>query len=201
VGNHNHPLRINVGFLLSQTAGYVRAIDFDEEKVILASDLELHDLHGALSLNRTPQGILVSGTLWSSTPADCARCLSPFSLPLSATLQDLFLYPPPNPSDPMLAIGEDAMLNLGPLVREYMILDFPLRPVCSPGCKGLCPVCGNNPNISSCEHSQVEGPTGPANTHAVDILATKNSPPGAFPGAGPIRMRSPRSKSGPTSRQ
>ena len=180
MGNHNHPLRINVGFLLGQTAGYVRTMDFDEEKLILGTDLELRNLHGVLSLDRTPQGVLVSGTLRAGTPAECVRCLSPFSLPLSATLQDLFLYPPPNPSDPLLAIGENAILNLDPLLREYMILDFPLRPVCKPDCKGLCPVCGNDLNTSSCSHPQVEEERGGLSTQLIQILDTKDRPPSEF---------------------
>jgi len=196
VGNHNHLLRINVGFLLNQTAGYVRTMDFDEERLVLGNDLELHKLHGALSLDRTPQGILVSGTLQSGTPAECARCLSPFLLPLSATLQDLFLYPPPNPSDPMLAIGEDAILNLEPLVREYMILDFPLQPVCSPQCKGLCPVCGNNLNTSSCDHPQIEEEGAGLDTQDMGVPAAKIQPSGDIRYAGLNHPRSPQRKPG-----
>lgn len=196
MGNHNHPFRINVGFLLTQTAGYVRTMDFDEERLILGNDLEVHNLHGALSFDRTPQGILVSGRLQSSTPAECARCLSPFLLPLSATFQDLFLYPAPNPSDPMLAIGEDAILNLEPLVREYMILDVPLRPICQPLCKGLCPVCGNNLNVSACDHPPVEEAVGDVGIQDPGSLAAKVSLSGSLREAGGKTVRSPRRKTG-----
>jgi uncharacterized protein len=177
VGNHNHPLRVNVGFLLNQTAGYVRIMDFDEEKLTLGADLELRNLRGALSFDRTPQGIVVSGTLTSNTPAECARCLSAFLLPLSAPFQDLFVYPPPNLSDPLLAVGEDAMLDLEPLVREYMILDYPLQPICRPDCKGLCPVCGNDLNASSCSHPQSEEESGELSAQLHRILDTKTRPP------------------------
>ena len=38
------------------------------------------------------------------------------------------------------------MLDLAPLLREYLVLDIPSRPLCRPDCRGLCPECGNNLN-------------------------------------------------------
>jgi len=40
------------------------------------------------------------------------------------------------------------------LLREYLVLDIPSRPLCRPECKGLCPECGNNLNESTCEHPE-----------------------------------------------
>ena len=52
-----------------------------------------------------------------------------------------------------LRFPEDGHINLGPLVREYMLLAKPINPVCKPECKGLCPICGENLNESNCNHS------------------------------------------------
>ena len=46
---------------------------------------------------------------------------------------------------------ETGLLDLSPLVREYLLLDLPLQPVCRPECLGLCPECGNNRNESTCQ--------------------------------------------------
>jgi len=37
-------------------------------------------------------------------------------------------------------------------VREYMLLEVPLNPLCKPDCKGLCPICGGNLNEEVCNH-------------------------------------------------
>jgi len=41
-----------------------------------------------------------------------------------------------------------------PLIRELVILSLPMKTLCSPECKGLCPVCGANLNKKDCGHSQ-----------------------------------------------
>jgi uncharacterized protein len=77
-------------------------------------------------------------------------------------LQDLFVYPPPNPNDPLLAIGEDAILDLEPLLREYLLLDLPTRTLCTPACRGLCPICGTDLNLSDCGHRSQVAPPSPS---------------------------------------
>jgi DUF177 domain-containing protein len=150
------PLRLNVGFLLSQTAGYGRQFDFREDKINLGGDLQVEDFSGRISLTRTPQGIVTKGAFTAKLPAECARCLKPFAAPVSIPLEDLFVYPPQNATDPLLSVGEDAHLNLEPLLREYVLLNQPTRPLCRPDCKGLCTVCGADLNEEPKHHHKEE---------------------------------------------
>jgi uncharacterized protein len=39
-------------------------------------------------------------------------------------------------------LPEDGHINLAPLVREYILLEIPINPLCRPDCLGLCPECG-----------------------------------------------------------
>ncbi len=151
---HYRPLRLNVGFLLSQTAGYGRLFDFREDSLALGSDIRIEAFTGHLQLNRTPQGIVAKGDFSALLPAECARCLNAFSTPVSVHLEDLFVYPPQNATDPLLLVGEDAHLNLEPLLREYVVVNQPIRPLCRPDCKGLCPICGNDLNEKQCFHPE-----------------------------------------------
>ncbi len=41
-------------------------------------------------------------------------------------------------------------IDLDPVLREAVLLALPPYPVCSDGCKGLCPVCGANLNERDC---------------------------------------------------
>jgi len=103
-------------------------------------------------LTRTPQGIYVEGQLSADTPLQCTSCLSDYSQDLRIQLADLFVYPPPNPADRMLEVGEDHVLDLRPLVRDSMLLEVPIRALCRPDCRGLCPVCGADRNQEVCQH-------------------------------------------------
>jgi uncharacterized protein len=150
--NHRHPLRLNVGFLLHQGVGTSRNFDFDHSRVQVGSDLQVASLKGSLRLSRTAQGLYAQGELKAETESECVRCLTEFPLVLVVQINDLFVYPPNQATDPILTIPETGVLDLGPLLREYLLLNVPLQPLCQPECKGLCPECGNNLNENACEH-------------------------------------------------
>ena len=150
--NSRHPLLLNVGFILHESVGYSRTFDFDLPTVQVGEDLDVSHVHGQLRLTRTAQGLYGQGDLRASTALDCVRCLVPFDQEISARVNDLFVHPSGAASEPLLTIPEAAILDLGPLLREYFLLDVPLQPVCRSDCKGLCPECGNNLNESACRH-------------------------------------------------
>lgn len=145
-------LRPNVGFMLRQQAGYTRDMDIDyPEPVRLSDDLGLEWLHGELNLARTQQGIWVTGDLDCSVEATCARCLELFSHPLEMRLEEMFFYPPSkalNTTD--YIITEDGTMDLVGPIREQTLIAIPIRALCRPDCKGLCPICGQNFNEGTC---------------------------------------------------
>jgi uncharacterized protein len=150
--NTRHPLRLNVGFILHEGVGYSRKFEFDVPSVQVADDLDVVDFLGHLRLTRTGQGLYGQGRLQASTQLECVRCLTDFVQALETKIDDLFVYPPAQATDPLLAVPETGILDLNPLLREYFLLDVPLQPICRQDCRGLCPECGNNLNESSCTH-------------------------------------------------
>lgn len=152
--SNRHPLRINVGFLLHEQVGYSRTFDFDLPAVQISEDLDIRKLQGSLRLTRTAQGLYGEGRLTAVTGAECVRCLSEFELPLTIRINDLFAFPPGQATDPLLAVPETGLLELSPLLREYLLLEIPLQPLCQADCRGLCPECGNNLNEAPCSHPQ-----------------------------------------------
>jgi hypothetical protein len=48
------------------------------------------------------------------------------------------------------AVIEDGRLDLDELVREELLLSFPMRTLCSPDCEGLCPKCGRPRRLGDC---------------------------------------------------
>jgi uncharacterized protein len=147
----NHLLRLNVGFLLGENAGYSREFVFDETEPIAAEDVAITKLHGSLRLTRTPQGILIQGTLHAQTSVACTRCLAPLELPYEVEFSELFVHPAsPDKNDPYV-VHEGGYIDLTPIMREEAILAIPMRVLCSPDCKGLCPECGQNLNEGTCD--------------------------------------------------
>jgi len=151
----NNLLRLNVGFLLKQGAGYSRLIDFDYPGTLYADDAVLSNLHGSLRLSRTPQGVLIQGTLEAETRVECVRCLTMFDLPTTIEISELFLpqhaAQDVDENEEPRIITEEGNIDLTPIVREETILSIPMKAVCSVTCKGLCPECGQNLNEGQCD--------------------------------------------------
>lgn len=152
VSNPRAPLRLNVGFIVHQGIGYSRDFDFDVPKLLLPPDQELRDLTGSARFTRTPQGLLTQVKMRSTLYTDCARCLTSFPQPLVIDFTELYAFSQRFATESGLIVPDDGNIDLEPLVREYMLLEVPLNPLCKPDCKGLCPICGENLNEKICNH-------------------------------------------------
>ena len=81
--------------------------------------------------------------LKSKAVMQCSRCLTETELNIS---NDFRLDYPIN--------KQDTSIDISDALREEIILDYPLKPLCSPACKGLCPECGKNLNEGQCNCKQ-----------------------------------------------
>ncbi len=98
----------------------------------------------------------------------CARCVEPVEIPLESEFDLIFRpvvadYEPTERSitAPETEIGyyQRDSLMLEDVLREQVLLSLPVRTLCEPDCKGLCPRCGENRNNQDC--SCDEGPSDP----------------------------------------
>jgi uncharacterized protein len=157
MSNPRRPFRFNVGFIIHEEVGYVHEFAFDFETVKIADDLELRHFHGLAQVSRTPQGLLLQGSFSGETTLECVRCLSAFEQGLVWEMTELYAFDSRSVTDSGLFIPDDAHLDLQELIREYALLEFPIKPVCKPDCKGLCTVCGENLNERDCGHRPEQG--------------------------------------------
>jgi len=105
-----------------------------------------------LRLESVLEGVLVSGTADLQISAECSRCLEPVDWHEEFDLTELFRYPSTDArgavveeddeSDDPLPMLEDDLIDLEPTLRDAVVLDLPLAPLCSEDCLGLCSVCG-----------------------------------------------------------
>jgi uncharacterized protein len=105
-----------------------------------------------LRLESVLEGVLVSGTADLQISAECSRCLEPFDWYEEVDLTELFRYPTTDArgavvevedesEDPLPELRDD-LIDLQPVLRDAVVLDLPLAPLCSEDCLGLCPDCG-----------------------------------------------------------
>jgi uncharacterized protein len=99
-----------------------------------------------LRLESVVEGVLVSGSVTAPVTGECARCLTPVSDTVSVPLTELFAYPDSateqtSDEDEVSHLVGD-LLDLEPVVRDALVLDLPLSPLCRDDCPGLCAGCG-----------------------------------------------------------
>jgi uncharacterized protein len=145
-------LRLNVGFVIAQSAGFSRDFSLEVPQINLPPDLRLSGLIGTTRVTRTPQGILLQVDLQAETELECVRCLTNFLQTLKVNFTELYAFSKRYVTESGLLMPDTGIIDLTPLLREYMLLEIPFSPLCRPDCKGLCPVCGNNLNESTCIH-------------------------------------------------
>ncbi len=89
------------------------------------------------------------GHLGFAAVSRCVNCLEPceksFDIPVEAEF-----VPADQAGDPDVFLYEGSRIDPGEMVRQAAQLGLPVRWLCRPDCKGLCPRCGANRNTASC---------------------------------------------------
>jgi uncharacterized protein len=111
-----------------------------------------------LKLESVVEGILVSGEIKAHLVGECSRCLKPIESDEIFEVQELFFYAGKEADEDAFFVDNET-IDLEPVIRDSVVLELPLIPVCSPDCLGLCLVCGFNLNDDP-EHSH-EAPVDP----------------------------------------
>jgi uncharacterized protein len=101
-----------------------------------------------LELERIAEGIVVRGELATTWTAACSRCLEPVTGDVAVHVDELFeAVPLEGETYPL----EEDVIDLEPMVRDALLLELPLVPLCRADCAGLCATCGANHNVASCD--------------------------------------------------
>lgn len=105
-----------------------------------------------LRLEGVGKGVVVEGFVRGRWTAECSRCLEPVTGPFAVEVHELFEEQPVE-SETYRLEGEE--IDVEPMVRDAVLLELPLAPLCVDDCLGLCPVCGTDRNTRVCQCHQL----------------------------------------------
>ena len=101
--------------------------------------------------------VVVTGELAATVPLTCGRCLEELPVAVKVPVDVRYLPRPAVADDAELGADDldldffdNDELNLGALVETETTLALPMKPLCRPDCRGLCPLCGVNRNATAC---------------------------------------------------
>lgn len=118
----------------------------------------LQKVEVTFNITRASSTVFIKGGLSATLNLACSRCLEDVMLPVSGDFA--YTMEPKKPENREeveleaeeleISYYEGDFIDLAPIIYEQVILQIPLKPLCSEDCKGLCPRCGTNLNLSSC---------------------------------------------------
>ena len=170
----------NVAQLLKEPIGSTRSYEVDED--FTGAERFADNVHGSLQLLRTHQGVLATAELEVKVTLECGRCLSTFPLLLNLSIEEEFfplvdINTGRRVSIPSGAegtrISADHVLDFTDVLRQCVITQVPMKPLCHADCAGLCQQCGANLNQGTCQCISAE--VDPRWKSLADLLEQKQS--------------------------
>ena len=132
------------------------------------------------SFDSIVDGLILNARVSAPVHAECTRCLKPIQRDWTVNVTSFFPYEDKsaankggktgkNGKDEEVDIiaGEDeaedtyplldggAWADLEAMLRDTLVEELPLQPLCRPGCKGLCSQCGEDLNVHPDHHHDV----------------------------------------------
>lgn len=140
--------------------GKIHELDIDTEEFSLDDDI-----HIICKIQRDADLTRIEGEVIASALQKCSRCLESFRQDIIGNFSIVVRHLKKGETVPYyseddtdkdedglvyLSYGEDS-IDITENVHDALLLSVPLKPVCREDCKGFCPVCGNNLNVSDCD--------------------------------------------------
>lgn len=110
-----------------------------------------------LFVAKTGDEVIVQGKISTMVEMECARCLDVFEMDINPKVQfviqllDVKESQHSDDDDFVILPKTSGDYDISDRIREAILLELPLKPLCSEDCRGLCPMCGVNLNETDCD--------------------------------------------------
>lgn len=176
---------LNVAQLMLSLPGTTRDFDFRERLPDPDGDLHLRGpISGHAHLIRTSEGILVHSEHQVPVILECSRCLDEVDATIEGELDEEFLPTTDVHTGVPLSIeaeedqpriDEHHEIDLDEVLRQNILTNLPLRPLCDATCPGLCETCGQRLDQTHVAHGpEAEQPVDEASPFARLAVLLKN---------------------------
>ena len=93
--------------------------------------------------------VTVNGVIEAEVEDRCSRCGKPVLVPLRMPFSERFTKNGADEDGESYEFSGDVVC-LDRMVMDQIFLSYPMTPLCREDCKGLCPVCGADRNVTDC---------------------------------------------------
>jgi uncharacterized protein len=155
----NLDLREIVAFPIDITRDFeADNVDLEAEGIALKEFLTVR-----VTVQKVKDEYFCQGYVVAPIEAECSRCLTLFDSEITGDLTFIARSESgksvmsTDPGEDVVYMKEDErIIPLDNIVRQALLLSLPLKPLCSPECRGMCPNCGVNLNEENCDCKEHE---------------------------------------------
>ncbi len=140
---------------LSEDGKNVEALAAGKLDFSLASPVSAH-----LNITRADRNLYIAGDINARVRTNCSRCLKEFEHVVQADFSVFYVNGEGEGREVELKAADmDVQYFKGPeldtneILLAQLALEMPMRELCRPDCKGLCPRCGADLNLGPCKCS------------------------------------------------
>ena len=94
--------------------------------------------------------LILNMTMEADVHTACDRCTEPIVRRQSASFEAAIVDHIEGEEDDSIIVCENDIFEPDELATSIFILELPSKNLCHDDCKGLCPTCGTNLNVSAC---------------------------------------------------
>lgn len=123
--------------------------EFFNSELVEEDAVFMEPVQAEVSVRRLGEELLIKGRIQTKVSFICCRCLSPYEFRVDSAFD--LVYLPEELEEAKEQLEEEDLtklyyysrrIDLKNVVLEQLNLTFPVRPLCSEDCQGICPVCG-----------------------------------------------------------
>lgn len=135
-------------------------LDIDVDEKIETDYLRLMSpVKTTFHIEKIGEEVILRGQIHTFIELSCSRCLKDFRKDMDLDVDVVYHSVSELKGEEKYEIKEDELdtdfylkdeIDIDELMLEQIILNIPMKPLCSESCKGLCPKCGRDLNIEAC---------------------------------------------------
>lgn len=148
---------INVDRFPAEGLKVAKDFGFSSTDIVEENAVFLVPVRAEMDIRKIGDEIRIKGKIKTCLSFVCSRCLIPFKFPVDSSFD--LVYLPEELDIVKEGLGNEDLNNffyrnrqidLREVILEQLNLTFPVKPLCSEKCQGICPVCGKNQRFGKC---------------------------------------------------
>lgn len=150
-------MRIDIDKLPKDGLKLSRNFDFPSQELVEESVVFLQPVHADMTVRKMGEEVWIKGRITARLSYICSRCLTPFECPVDSKFDLVYLPEEYHELKEELDDEEidrlfyqNRQIDIREVILEQLNLTFPVKPLCSESCEGICAVCGQIRRNGNC---------------------------------------------------